>query len=315
MNIKVLFTGGTIGSCIHGNYIGTDTRASHMLLSTFEKMEKKSGYSDSLPVFHTEQPYSLLSENLTGKDLNKLITCVSQSLNGPYDGVIVAHGTDTLQYTASALAIFFRNCSIPIVLVSSNYILEDPRANGLINFSEAVHFIRNASTNKQGGVFVSYCNQGEQPLIHPAHALLAHHAYDDKLLSLPPHLSQVDEINRMLCKDELPSASNIRQPVFQDPCPVLYIKAMPGQSYPALQPHIRAVLLETYHSGTLCTAGSALSEFTRNTDKINIPVYVTGIENRTAYESTKQFHSMNITVLPSCSPIYAYMLLWFMTSK
>ena len=54
-----------------------------------------------------------------------------------YDGIIITHGTDTLQYTSAMLGYMFDDVSIPIVLVSSNYVLEDKRANGLINLSKA----------------------------------------------------------------------------------------------------------------------------------------------------------------------------------
>lgn len=321
MNIQVLFTGGTIGSSMQGDYINTDRLAPFRLLSMYEQAEKEAGRSNLLPQFDTAKPYSLLSENLTGHDLNRLIACLSDSIRRDYDGIIVTHGTDTLQYTAAALSLVFEDAGIPIVLVSSNYILDDARANGLVNFTQAVDFIRTAAAEKRTGVYVSYCNYGENPCIHNASALLSHAAYDDKIKSLPPHLSHIAEAKAFLYNtyrgyDIHPAvAAETSTIYFRDPCPVLFSKAMPGQSYPILQPHIKAVLLETYHSGTLCTTGSALSDFVRYAGKKNIPVYVTGIENRTAYESTRQFLNLNLNILPSCSPIYAYMLLWFMTSQ
>lgn len=315
MNIQVLFTGGTIGSSVQGKYINTNHLATYRLLSMYEQSEKDAGRGELLPHFDTMEPYSLLSENLTGRDLNRLIACLSDSIHENYDGIIITHGTDTLQYTAAALSILFEDAGVPIVLVSSNYILEDVRANGLTNFTHAVDFIRATTGKKCSGVYVSYCNPGERPCIHNAFGLLAHAAYDDSLHSLPQSLSQTEEVKTAIC-DGLPTIPGGNTAIyFQDPCPVLYLKAIPGQAYPMLQSHTKAVLLETYHSGTLCTSGTALSDFVRLADEKNIPVYITGIENRTAYESTKQFLDLKLNILAPCSPIYAYMLLWFMTSR
>ncbi len=315
MNILVIFTGGTIGSSVQGNYINTDSHAPFRLLSMYEQAQAKAGRALELPHFDTREPYTLLSENLTGQDLNRLITCLSDAIHQNYDGIIVTHGTDTLQYTAAALSLFFADADIPILLVSSNYILDDTKANGLINFEEAVRFIRTTAGQKSSGVYVSYCNSGGHPHIHNAACLLPHAAYDDSLYSLSPALSCLKEVRTAICGENTPALCNASTLYFKDPCPVLFIKAMPGQAYPTLQSHIKAVLIETYHSGTLCTAGSAFSDFVRLADKKNIPVYITGIENRTAYQSTKAFSDLPLTVLAPCSPIYAYMLLWFTTSQ
>ena len=227
MNIQVLFTGGTIGASVQGDYIRTDERAPYMLLSMYQKSQTKLGNADCLPTFHTKTPYTLLSENLTGNTLNQLISSLSESITNNYDGIIVTHGTDTLQYSAAALSILFETCNIPIVLVSSNYILDDPRANGLVNFSHAVDFIQQSSGKKQGGVFVSYCNKGENPHIYPATSLLAHDAYDDKIKCVPDNLSQTDAVKKMICNEKLLLETSAKTVAFKEPCPVVYIKAMP----------------------------------------------------------------------------------------
>ena len=45
----------------------------------------------------------------------------------PYDGVIVAHGTDTLAYSSSLLALAAcTGSALPVTIVSSNYTLDRP---------------------------------------------------------------------------------------------------------------------------------------------------------------------------------------------
>ena len=72
-----------------------------------------------------------------------------------YDGIIIAHGTDTLAYTTNMLSIMLSGIDIPVVMVSSNYILSDDRANGNDNFINAVFFI---SHSKYKGVYAIYRN-------------------------------------------------------------------------------------------------------------------------------------------------------------
>ena len=55
-------------------------------------------------------------------------------MKNAYDGVIITHGTDTLQYTAAFTGYIMAGAQIPIVLVSANYVLEDVRSNGVDNF-------------------------------------------------------------------------------------------------------------------------------------------------------------------------------------
>jgi len=122
-------------------------------------------------------PYTILSENLAADHIVTLAQTVNAMLQREdMQGVIVTHGTDTLQYGSAMMGYLFGNAQIPIVVVSSNYVLDDIRANGLINFRYAVDFIKGQYGT---GVFVSYCNQGELPTIHRATRLQPLIPYSD----------------------------------------------------------------------------------------------------------------------------------------
>ena len=58
------------------------------------------------------------------------------------DGIILTHGSDTIQYTAALLSYVLKP-EIPVMIVCSNYVLEDEKANGFDNFCAAVDFIKN----------------------------------------------------------------------------------------------------------------------------------------------------------------------------
>ncbi|MGN0435726.1 MAG: asparaginase domain-containing protein [Wujia sp.] len=322
MKILVIFTGGTIGSTVKDGYIGTDRCWKYKLLN---------GYSGDASVhFDTIEPYTILSENLDGEYLNKLILTIKHSLD-KYDGIIITHGTDTLQYTAAGLSLLFSSISIPVVLVSSNYILEDSRANGYVNFHSAVTFIKQANTP---GIFISYNNCEDNTYIHNGLLAMPHSPYDDKIVSCENnfygfvrdnlyHQNKAfnpEPIDSIMSKFSMLSANSgaIKNMIHKDAegaylshhAPVLYIKACPGQVYPVPPEHIKSVLIETYHSGTLCTEDKALSQFMELCRDKKISVFLTGVEDRITYESTKLYKELGVNILPKASPIAMYMLLW-----
>ena len=129
--ILVIFTGGTIASTLRDGVMDTDKEKNYKLIDSYLNLD------DSV-TFETKEPYFILSENLSFDNINTLCKCVKESLSEDYDGIVVTHGTDTLQYSASALDIILGNINIPVILVSSNYPLEDTRANGFDNFIGAI---------------------------------------------------------------------------------------------------------------------------------------------------------------------------------
>jgi L-asparaginase len=57
-----------------------------------------------------------------------------------YDGVVVVHGTDTMAYTASALAFLLPGLDRPVVLTGSQTPLADVRSDARTNLVDACHF-------------------------------------------------------------------------------------------------------------------------------------------------------------------------------
>ena len=182
MNITVIFTGGTIGSSVQQDFVSTDSQMPYCLLAMYEATQKKKGAA--IPNFQTEAPYTTLSEYMDGSHLNQLIACIqkilARSCADAIDGIIITHGTDTLPYTAAALGMCFAYARIPIILVSSNYILDDPRANGLTNFTAAVAYIRNYNLTERKRM-TSNDIQGTscQPVSNDIQGTSCHSVFDD----------------------------------------------------------------------------------------------------------------------------------------
>ena len=137
MKILAILTGGTIGSVIHDGYIYTDDNAKKLVVNNY--LEK----NDNDVEFQIVEPFTVHSEYLSHIEINTLVDIVCDSTSKDYDGIIVTHGTDSLQFTASALSYAVGNCNIPVLLVSAQYPMADFRSNGQINFNGAVDFIKN----------------------------------------------------------------------------------------------------------------------------------------------------------------------------
>lgn len=299
MRILTVFTGGTIGSSLSEGAISPKTENAFLLLNLYKE---KYGAAE----FDTVAPYTILSENLRAEYLEKLRSCVEENLGRGYDGIIVTHGTDTLQYSAAYLDLVLGITDVPVVLVSSNYPLSDSRANGLDNFAAAVSFIR----SKEGrGVFVSYLNRGEEgTAIHRGAEVLPHQPFDDRIFSL------FDNIYGTVKEGEFVKNPDYREREREDLSGkpsgrVVFLRPYVGMTYPELPDDTKAVLLEGWHSGTLPTAHNELREFCEKAKECGVPVYLTGSIQGFEYESKLLFDSMGIKVLPPMSPIAAYVML------
>ena len=307
MKILTIFTGGTIGCSSLDGVLSPDNANSYLLLDMY--LKSHSGIK-----FKPVQPYTILSENLNGSNLDMLFECINSFNLNDFDGIIVTHGTDTLQYTSAYLSYCFGQSEIPIVMVSANYPLSDKRSNGFINFCSAVDFIKSGNHN---GVFVSYKNTSDSYTnIHRASRVLPHLPYSDDVFSVLNSVYGRVE-NGIFSKnesyfEEADSKDFTCNPKLSENSDVLYIRPYAGINYPEITADTKAILLEGYHSGTLNTSSQALQSFCSKAYEIGVPVYLTGACKGFYYESKKLFTKLNINVLPSASPIAMYMKLWLL---
>ena len=64
---------------------------------------------------------------------------VIEKVYDEYDGFVIAHGTDTMAYTASGLSFIFENLAKPVVVTGSQLPISDERTDGVMNLVNAVH--------------------------------------------------------------------------------------------------------------------------------------------------------------------------------
>jgi len=86
-----------------------------------------------------EEVYRLLSENMKPRHWERIAEEVYKRIASGYDGVIVAHGTDTMGYTAAALSFaFHKGLPVPVALVGAQRSSDRPSSDAAFNFTAAV---------------------------------------------------------------------------------------------------------------------------------------------------------------------------------
>jgi len=81
--------------------------------------------------------FSLFSENIGPQEWTKIAEYVADQARNGADGVVIAHGTDTLAYTAAALSFAFTVLPIPVVLVGSQRSSDRPSSDAASNLIAA----------------------------------------------------------------------------------------------------------------------------------------------------------------------------------
>jgi len=95
------------------------------------------------------------SENITPDHWIKIAQKLDSFAKSEYSGIIVAHGTDTMQYTAAFLSFALNGFPKPIVLVGSQRSSDRPSSDAALNLIAAAKFIINS---RECRVFVAMHN-------------------------------------------------------------------------------------------------------------------------------------------------------------
>lgn len=287
--ICVIFTGGTIGSYSNGEVVDLNPETSSLLI---EKYRERFG---SQIEFDVLRPLNILSENMQPSDLKIMADCIRGVNKEDYDGIILTHGTDTLCFTANLFSQIFCDIKIPLVLVSALYPLDDERSRGVENFAGAVTFINSVD---YGGVFVSFENHSENCKIHLASRIISAtqvRGEYESILNVP--YGEIRGWRFVYNENEYnPTPSQLRRP--RKPCEAqeLCTDLVTIQAHSLLNFDYyrfndvkpKAVMVQLYHSGTVCTEGKEANfkNFLAYCKSLDIEVVIATIDSRArTYES------------------------------
>jgi len=82
--------------------------------------------------------YSELSENLTTAHWQKIAEETARLIRGGADGVIIAHGTDTMHYTSAALSFALQDLPVPVLIVGAQRSSDRPSSDAASNLTGGV---------------------------------------------------------------------------------------------------------------------------------------------------------------------------------
>ncbi len=130
--VAIVSTGGTIASRV--DYRTGGVRSA---LSASDLYSVVPELSD-IAIIDTEILFSIFSENITAKHWIQTAKTVANHIKNGVTGVVVAHGTDTLGYTAAALSFALQDLPVPVVMVASQRSADRPSSDAATNLVGAV---------------------------------------------------------------------------------------------------------------------------------------------------------------------------------
>jgi glutamyl-tRNA(Gln) amidotransferase subunit D len=131
-HVVIMSTGGTIASRVDYR-----TGAVRSAISASDLYGVVPELSEIARV-DTEIIFSIYSENLTQKNWTELAQKVAERIKQGVDGIVIAHGTDTMGYTAAALSFALQNLPVPVILVGAQRSSDRPSSDAATNLIGAV---------------------------------------------------------------------------------------------------------------------------------------------------------------------------------
>ena len=124
--ISIISTGGTITSSVdYRTGAVTSKFEVHEILSLIPDLTK-------MAQFRSIQVSNILSENMTVSIWQKMAQAVYDEILAGAQGIIITHGTDTMAYSAAALA-FMLKTPVPVVFVGSQRSADRPSSDNIMN--------------------------------------------------------------------------------------------------------------------------------------------------------------------------------------
>jgi aspartyl-tRNA(Asn)/glutamyl-tRNA(Gln) amidotransferase subunit B len=154
--IRILSLGGAIAGreSARGDIVAGDSGALVRALEAEGRLPKAVAFSEV-------ELGRILSEEITPEDWARLIAAIDGELRqGSSSAVVVAHGTDTLAYSASLVYWLFPNPRAPLVFTASLEPPGRPGSDAIPNLRRAIH----AAAEEAPGVYVAFGGKLLSPL-------------------------------------------------------------------------------------------------------------------------------------------------------
>ena len=129
--ISIISTGGTVSSVIDYR-----TGAVHPKFTASDLVKANPELLDYAN-YNVKALYNILSENMKPKYWVKSANEIANDISDGADGVVIAHGTDTMHYTSAALS-FMIKTPVPIIVTGAQRSSDRPSSDANINLIDSV---------------------------------------------------------------------------------------------------------------------------------------------------------------------------------
>lgn len=131
MDVSIISTGGTVASIIDykTGAVHPAFTADDLLRATPELLQEANISGKAI--------MNILSENMQPELWVQAASAVADEITGGADGVVVAHGTDTMHYTSAALS-FILETPVPVVITGAQRSSDRPSSDAFLNLMSSV---------------------------------------------------------------------------------------------------------------------------------------------------------------------------------
>ena len=137
--VSILSTGGTIAS-----RVDYKTGAVNPALTAQDLYDAVPELRDHANI-HARVLMSLLSENINTSNWTKIARAIDSEIKNGANGVVIAHGTDTMGFTAAALSFALQDLPVPVAIVGSQRSSDRPSSDAALNLIGAVDLVGRAN--------------------------------------------------------------------------------------------------------------------------------------------------------------------------
>lgn len=130
--VAIVSTGGTIASRV--DYRTGGVRPALSASDLYSVVPELS----EIATIDAEILFSLFSENIISKHWVEIAKTVARHIENDAAGVVIAHGTDTLGYTAAALSFALQSLPVPVIIAASQRSADRPSSDAATNLIGAV---------------------------------------------------------------------------------------------------------------------------------------------------------------------------------
>jgi glutamyl-tRNA(Gln) amidotransferase subunit D len=136
--VAVLSTGGTIASRVDYQTGAVNPALSaEDLYNSVPELKKHANIRAKVVM-------SRFSENIHPADWTTIASAVASEIRKDVAGVVIAHGTDTMGFTAAALSFSLQNLPVPVAMVGSQRSSDRPSSDASMNLIAATDLVAHA---------------------------------------------------------------------------------------------------------------------------------------------------------------------------